>query len=221
MCGRFTRQYTWEQLQAIYSLSPSGSNLQPRYNIAPTTTIDAVVELEGKRMLVPMRWGLVPSWWKKKAKETPATFNARAETVAEKPMFRAAFERRRCIIPASGYYEWKTTKYGKQPYYFTPRKGDILSIAGLWEEWKDIETGKPLQSCTMIITAANKAVGAIHDRMPVLLQRSQFEPWLSTRAGAEVLTPAPETFLDIREVSKRVNKTGNDEDPPLINPIAM
>src|SRR6202521_4907252 len=121
MCGRFTKNYTWEQLHALYSLTLGDSNLQPRYNIAPTTTIETVIEHEDKRELVPMRWGLVPSWWKKKAKETPATFNARAETVAEKPMFRSAFKTRRCLIPASGYYEWHVTPAGKQPYYFTTR----------------------------------------------------------------------------------------------------
>jgi putative SOS response-associated peptidase YedK len=221
MCGRFTRQYTWEQLRELYEVEIGGSNLQPRYNIAPTTTIDAVMERGGNRVLASIRWGLVPSWWKKKAKETPATFNAWAETVAEKPMFRAAFKRTRCIIPASGYYEWKTTKDGKQPNYFTPRKGEILSIAGLWEEWKDIETGKPLQSCTMIITSANEAVSQIHERMPVLLQEKQFEPWLKATAGTEILKPIASDYLAISPVSKRVNKTGNDEDGSLIAPVVL
>jgi putative SOS response-associated peptidase YedK len=114
--------YTWRELVALYRLtdpSPT-SNLQPRYNICPTTKIDAVVSADGKRRLLSMRWGLIPGWWSKSLKEMKlATFNARAETVAQKPMFRAAFKRNRCIIPASGYYEWHTTKDGKQPYYFT------------------------------------------------------------------------------------------------------
>ena len=92
------------------------------------------MERDGKRDLVPMRWGLVPWWWKKKAKETPATFNARAETVATKPMFRDAFKRKRCLIPASGYYEWQATPTGKQPYYYTAHDGSQLTIAGLWDE---------------------------------------------------------------------------------------
>ena len=132
------------------------------------------MERDGKRDLVPMRWGLVPWWWKKKAKETPATFNARAETVASKPMFRDAFKRKRCLIPASGYYEWQATPTGKQPYYFTARDGSPLTIAGLWDEWKDSETGLPLMSCTMIITGANELASKIHDRMPVLLQPKDF-----------------------------------------------
>jgi putative SOS response-associated peptidase YedK len=137
MCGRFTNRLTWRELVALYRLTVPASperNLPARYNICPTTTIDTVIERDGMRDLVPMRWGLVPSWWKKKAKETPATFNARAETVAEKPMFRSAFKSRRCLIPASGYYEWQNTPTGKQPYYFSTENGSPLTIAGLWDE---------------------------------------------------------------------------------------
>ena len=113
MCGRFTYRLTWREIVALYRLTAPATlarNLQARYNICPTTTIDTVIERDAQRELVPMRWGLVPFWWKKKAKETPATFNARAETVAEKPMFRAAFKRARCLIPASGYYEWQSRR---------------------------------------------------------------------------------------------------------------
>ncbi len=126
MCGRFTSRLTWREIVALYRLTVPASperNLPARYNICPTTTIDAVIERDGKRELTPMRWGLVLFWWKKKAQETPATFNARAETVAEKPMFRVAFKRNRCLIPASGYYEWKGTETDKQPYYFSNENG--------------------------------------------------------------------------------------------------
>jgi putative SOS response-associated peptidase YedK len=106
MCGRFTQHYTWRELVALYRLTQPAVNLQPRYNIAPTTTIDVIIPRDGDRLeLVPMRWGLIPSWWKKTAKEVPSTFNARAETVATKPMFRTAYKRSRCVIPALGYYE--------------------------------------------------------------------------------------------------------------------
>jgi putative SOS response-associated peptidase YedK len=120
MCGRFTNRLTWREIVALYRLTVSATperNLPARYNICLTQTIDTVIEREGKRDLVPIRWGLVPSWWKKTAKETPSTFNACAETVTEKLMFRAAFKRNRCLIPASGYYEWKSTPTGNQPYY--------------------------------------------------------------------------------------------------------
>jgi putative SOS response-associated peptidase YedK len=198
-----------------------GRNLQARYNICPTTTIDAVIQREARRELVPIRWGLVPSWWKKKAKETPATFNARAETVAEKPMFLAAFKRTRCLIPASGYYEWQTTPTGKQPYYFTARDGSPLTIAGLWDEWKDIESGEPLKSCTMIITTANDFVSKFHERMPVLLQQSDFDNWLTGNAGTELLRPAATDFLQSWPVSKRVNSSrAPDDDPTLVDSVA-
>src|SRR5262249_60592849 len=103
-----------------------------------------------------MRWGLIPSWWNKTAKEAPATFNARAETLAMKPMFRDAFRRNRCLIPASGYYEWLSTPTGKQPHYYTARDGAPLTMAGLWDEWKDIKTGMNVLSCTMIVTTPTR-----------------------------------------------------------------
>lgn len=227
MCGRFTRQYTWADLHALYDLSPGleneRSNLQPRYNICPTTTIDAVVEYSGRRTLQPMRWGLVPSWWKKSLKELPATFNARAETVAEKPMFRSAFKRNRCIIPASGYFEWTATADGKkQPHYFTRRDGEIISIAGLWEDWKNPETGEPLRSCTMIVGAANDFVSPLHDRMPIILERDQFAQWLSGSAGTEALRSAHNGVLQEQAVSMRVNSSRADEnDGSLIDAIGV
>jgi putative SOS response-associated peptidase YedK len=224
MCGRFTRMYTWRELVALYRLTdPSPpSNLQPRYNICPTTMIDAVLERDGKRTLEQMRWGLIPSWWNKTLKEMRlSTFNARAETVASKPMFRSAFKRNRCIIPASGYYEWQATPDGKQPYYFAAKDRPILSIAGLWDEWNDKESGKTIKSCTMIITEPNKLAAKVHDRMPVLLSANQFEPWLSGKAGTEILKPAAERLLQMWPVSKRVNSSRADgDDATLIDKVA-
>src|ERR1700693_2716240 len=166
--------------------------------------------------------GLVPSWWKKKAKEMPATFNARVETVTEKPMFRSAFKRTRCLIPVSGYYEWRDTAGGKQPYYFTRRDGQVITIAGLWDEWKDTETGEPTKSCTMIITAANDFVAEVHDRMPVILEPAGFDGWLDRSSGIELLTPAPNDLLVRWPVSKRVNSSrASDEDPTLIDRIEL
>jgi putative SOS response-associated peptidase YedK len=109
MCGRFTRNYTWAQIYAMYSLTSTPSNVQPSFNVCPTDTVDVVVRDDDKRVLIPMRWGLVPGWWKKPQKEMRvATFNARSDTIATKPMFRDSFQRRRCLMPASGYYEWVT-----------------------------------------------------------------------------------------------------------------
>ena len=229
MCGRFTRMYTWRELVALYRLTdpaPS-SNLQPRYNICPTTTIDVMIERGGKRRLEQMRWGLMPTWWNKPLKELRlATFNARAETVAERPFFRSAFKRARCLIPASGYYEWRTVGKEKQPYNFTRRDGQIISIAGLWSEWKNPETGNPQNTCTMIITQANNFVAGIHDRMPVILEKKQFDAWLDDDAEpaslVKMLKPAGERVLMSRPVSKRVNSSRADgDDATLIDKVAV
>ena len=168
-----------------------------------------------------MRWGLVPSWWKKTVKELPSTFNARAETVAEKPMFRAALKHQRCLIPASGYYEWEKTPQGKQPWYYTTRDGSPLTMAGLWAEWKDVETGEPLKSCTMIVTRANTLAAKVHDRMPVMMQPRDFEGWLEGLGGTELLRPAPDDYLQVWPVSRRVNSSrAPGDDPALIDRVA-
>ena len=219
MCGRFTQSYTWGELVELYRLTQPARNLRPRYNIAPTTAIDVVRLAETGPELVPMRWGLIPGWWKKTAKEVPSTFNARAETVAQKPMFRSAFKRTRCIVPASGYYEWRAVEGGKQPYLISAADGAVLSIAGLWDQWKDPETGEAISSATLIVTAANDFTRAIHDRMPVLLGQADHEAWLTGKAGVELLRPAPNDLLQMWPVSTRVNKTGaGDDDPSLIEP---
>ena len=164
MCGRFTQIYTWRELVELYQLTQPAINLRPCYNIAPTTTADVVRLADTGPELVPMRWGLIRCWWKKTAKEVPSTFNARAETVAEKPMFRSAFKRTRCIVPASGYYEWQTIGKAKQPYFISAGDGAVLSIAGLWDEWKEPETGEMVSSCTLIVAAATAFKLGVNDR---------------------------------------------------------
>ena len=211
MCGRFTYKLTWEELMRLYrlTLEQPPRNTQARYNLCPTDPIDAVVERDGKRELATMRWGLVPRWWSKTLKDVKmATFNARAETVETKPFFRDAFKRTRCLIPVSGYYEWQDTPAGKQPWYFTARDGSpALTIARLWDSRKNLETGEPLLSCTMIITEPNKFVAEVHDRMPALLAEEDFEPWLSGAAGVGLLKAAAEGLLQRWPVSKRVNSS--------------
>jgi putative SOS response-associated peptidase YedK len=135
MCGRFTQRYTWSEVLQFLRVFGPPRNLQPHYNIAPTMTVDVIrLDESGRRELVPMRWGLIPALWPKSLKEIPATFNARAESVADKPMFRDAFRGQRCIIPASGFYEWTGDKGNKQPHLFTAADGSpILAFAGLWD----------------------------------------------------------------------------------------
>jgi putative SOS response-associated peptidase YedK len=142
-----------------------------------------------------------------------ATFNARVETVATKAFFREPFKRKRCLMPVSGYYEWQNTPNGKQPWYFTARDGSpILTIAALWDEWKNKETGERIKSCAMIITEPNDFVAEVHNRMPVLLKPEQFDHWLSGNMGVEELKPAPSDYLQRWAVSKRVNSSKADKD---------
>jgi putative SOS response-associated peptidase YedK len=178
-------------------------------------------DAEGGRELVSMRWGLIPWWWNKPLKQVPASFNARAETVARKPMFRDAFKRNRRVIPASGYYEWLKRPDGRQPYFISAADGGVLSFAGLHDRWKIPETGERIGSCTIIVTDANELTRPIHDRMPVVLDRADIRPWLSGEAATELLKPAAEDRLRMWPVSRRVNKTGaGDDDPTLLDEVA-
>ena len=209
MCGRFTQRYSWREIHELYGLTGVARNLQPHYNIAPTDPVDVVRPAVGGTIeLVSMRWGLVPYWWKKPLKQLPATFNARSESVVDKPMFRDSFKRHRCIVPASGYYEWIARPDGKQPYFISAADGGVLSFAGLWDRWKNPETGELVTSCTIIVTDANALTRAIHDRMPVVLNNADVGPWLSGAAGIELLRPAAQDRLRMWPVSRRVNKTG-------------
>jgi len=222
MCGRFTQAYTWRELVSLYRLAQPAVNLQARYNVCPTDIVDVVRPRENGLELVPMRWGLIPWWWKQPMKALPPTFNARAESIADKPMFRDAFKRSRCVVPASGYYEWKPTPTGRQPYYISAADGSVLSMAGLCDQWKDRETGERVHSCTIIVTAANVLTREIHDRMPALLGTDQIEAWTSGAAGTELLKPAPDEALRMWPVSKRVNKsTTSGADSTLIEEIEL
>jgi putative SOS response-associated peptidase YedK len=141
-----------------------------------------------------------------------ATFNARIQTVTTQPFFKEAFKRNDASIPRPGYYEWEDRPSGKQPHYFTRTDGQVISFAGLWDEWKDRATGQTLKSCTMIITEPNAMVTEVHDRMPVVLDEGSFTPWLENDEGLEVVKPATEDVLQRWPVSKRVNSSKADKD---------
>src|SRR3954470_23347580 len=222
MCGRFTQRYTWAEVHAFLSVFGPPRNLQPHYNIAPTDTVDVIRrDRHGARELVAMRWGLIPGLWKKSVKEVPATFNARAESVADKPMFRNAFRERRCIIPASGFFEWTGAKGAKQPHLFTAADGSpLLAFAGLWDRWRDPESGDKVLSCTIIVSGASAWMERFHDRMPVLLDLRDFDGWLDGSLGIEALKPAAEAALREWKVSPRLNRTGaGDDDPTIIQSV--
>ena len=193
------RKLTWEEIVALYrlTLDQPAVNTRAASTTAPPRPSTRYLTKTESAGLSECAGPSSPSWWSKPLKEMKlATFNARAETVATKPMFRSAFKRNRCVIPVSGYYEWQDTPGGKQPWYFTARNGSpALTIAGLWNEWRDKASGETLKSCTMIITEPNKFVAEVHDRMPALLAEKDYEPWLSGDAGLELLKPAAENVL--------------------------
>jgi putative SOS response-associated peptidase YedK len=219
MCERFAQHYSWKEIRDLYGLTARKppTNLLSRYKICPAATINTVRLVAGKRAFEPMRWGFVPGWWLLGTEPTN-TFNARVETVASAPFFRSAFRRQRCLIPLSGYYEWRDS----QPYYFTRRNDSVMTIAGLWDEWRNPDTGDLIRSCTMIIGKANRFVAEVRDRMPVILKRRQFESWLSGDAGLNILKPAGEKVLNKHPVSKRVNRApSGDTDETLIEEVAL
>jgi len=193
MCGRFTLTVSGLEIASKFNLEEV-SDISPRYNIAPSQAIASIVvgEKSGRRELEWMRWGLIPSW-AKEAKMGAKLINARAETVAEKPAFRTAFKRRRCLIIADGFYEWQQQGKQKQPYYFQVRSnhfsdsevrsnrfsdsGALFAFAGLWDTWQSGE-GEKIVSCTILTTAANERVGQIHQRMPVIMSPAAYSQWL-------------------------------------------
>ncbi len=216
MCGRFTQHLSWAEIRRLADLVGQARNVAPRYNIAPTDMIEVIRAAPAGLEMTPMRWGLVPSWWKKPLEELPSTFNARAETLGEKPMFRAAFKSRRCIVPASGFYEWTGEKGRKIPHYFSSGDGLPLALAGLWEQWRD-PSGQELLSATIVVGAANGWMSRFHDRMPIFLSWSDAKKWIAGANVATLLGPAPEDALQEWTVSTRVNRAGvGDDDPTLI-----
>jgi putative SOS response-associated peptidase YedK len=207
---------SWADIHALADLVGRPRNLAPRYNIAPTTPIEVLRPVDGGNEIVPMRWGLVPSWWKKQLSELPSTFNARAESVADKPMWRSAFTSRRCIIPASGFYEWTGKPGSKTPHYFSAPDGEPLAFAGLWERW-DSPEGDDVLSATIIVGEANEWMQRFHDRMPIILDWSDARAWIDGNHPATLLRPARDDTLQEWIVSQRVNKAGfGDDDSSLI-----
>jgi putative SOS response-associated peptidase YedK len=238
MCGRYTLLAEANQLAAEFGIADV-SPLEPRYNIAPTQDVP-VVRLEGGpalhgvsapssmavvrksetgsgRRLDVLRWGLIPHW-AKDSSFAYRTINARAETVATQPAFRDAFRKRRCIVPANGFFEWQKRMVGgkevKQPHYIRRRDGRPMGLAGLWERWEGPD-GTVIESFTIITTEANELVGTLHNRMPVILRPEDFDTWLSPASRPEdlksLLVPCPPSWLEASPVSRHVNNPRNDD----------
>lgn len=223
MCGRYSLSISPETIAALFNFYPNVETIPPRFNIAPTQTAP-VVRLDRDRNpeLARCRWGLVPRWSKDLASGSKM-INARSETVAEKPAFRDAFRKRRCLIPVSGFYEWqKLDARMKQPYYIYHHDGQPLVMAGLWESWKQDEESPPIETFTILTTEANLTMQFLHDRMPVFLQQAQFADWLrcdgtDIPSAHGMLQPAEESLLVMHAVSRRVNSPA-DDDAALIEP---
>lgn len=181
------------------------------YNVAPSIDVPVVrLNAEGERECILMRWGLIPCW-AKDAKIGYKMINARAETVATKPAFREPFKRRRCLIPANGFYEWHKTGSVKQPYYIRPKDGSMMALAGVWDAWKNPQAER-IHSCAIIVTDANERVAPLHERMPVIIARDAFDSWLSgtPQDAAALLMPYPAGEIEAFAVSTYVNKPKND-----------
>jgi len=222
MCGRFTHKLTWKQIVELYGLvGVEPQHIDPRYNLAPSQRAPVIRQApDGHRELVMMRWGLIPSW-SKDAAIAYKTINARAETVATAPSYRAAFKTRRCLIPASGFFEWKQEGPRKQPYMICHKDGSPLSLAGLWERW---EGGpEPVETFTIITTTPNALLATIHNRMPVIVEPENFDVWLEPKespGAVKLLRAYPEGRLEATPVSTRINNPRND-DPELIEPVSL
>ena len=226
MCGRYTSRTPAADLAAYFGVDEVvAPDLGARFNVAPTDETYAVAESSDGRRLGTFRWGLVP-FWAKDVKVGAKMINARAEGLVDKPAFRRPFERRRCIIPADGFYEWeRVSAKRKQPWYITRADGKPMAFAGLWESWRPVkgsDEGK-IRSCVIITGEPNEAVARLHDRMPVMLPPEVWDVWLDPANDDVVslqglLVPAPSELLELVPVSTAVNTVTNDG-PELIEPI--
>lgn len=217
MCGRYAVTSAPEAIRALFGY-PEQPNFPPRYNVAPTQPIAIVRLLDGKRQFALVRWGLLPSWVKD-PKNFSLVINARGESLTDKPAFSAAVKRRRCLVPADGFYEWKTSKGRNQPYFVRAKSGGPIAFAGLWETWMG-PNGEELETAAIVTTRANRTLADIHERMPVVVPPDAFNLWLDcanvdVETAMTLVAPAREAALEAYEVSTAVNRTANDN-PKLI-----
>ena len=181
MCGRYRLSRRKQLVEKYFGTAEWQEDWSPRYNIAPTQPVPVIRQhpKEAIRQISQMRWGLIPSW-AKASSGSASTINARSETVAAKPAFRDPIRFRRCLIPADGFYEWKRTATGKQPYCFEVNNGELFAFAGLWDGWKD-PSGEWIRTCSILTTTPNSLTSAVHDRMPVILDPDYYDLWLDPR----------------------------------------
>ena len=223
MCGRFTLFTSLKELTDRFGLDSFPVNLSPSYNIAPTQPVLTVRSMPGSSKQVQadfMRWGLIPAW-AKDASLGARMINARSETASVKPSFQSAFRKRRCLILADGFYEWKKTPAGKQPTRIQMKGGSPFAFAGLWESWNNPE-GRTVHSCSILTMAANSFMKKIHDRMPLILQKDNESKWLDSSKNdpeeiKEMIEELPNDCFESWNVSKLVN-TPTNNNPGCIDP---
>ena len=217
MCGRYALTLPQEAMVRLFGAVPSNDLPEgPRYNICPTVQVPVVIAAEGARRLLPMRWGFVPRWYATPT-DGPLLINARAETVAEKPAFREACRARRCLIPATGFYEWtKDADGARLPWYFHPAEGEMLAFAGIWQSWGP----DAAPTCAIVSCAAGPTMAEVHHREPVTLAREDWALWLGEREGkaAPLMQAAPDGRIARHRVSRAVN-SNRAEGPELIEPL--
>ncbi len=222
MCGRYALAASKGKLAEKFDLSGELPDLTPNYNVAPTQSVATILGDGEERWLELMRWGLIPSW-----ADDPGIgarmINARSETAAEKPSFRSAFKKRRCLIPTDGFYEWQKTNGTKRPFHIRLQDGDPFALAGLWEIWQD-EDGLEVHSCTILTTEANDLLASVHGRMPVILNPENYDFWLDPDAQEKeplisLLEPYPSEAMEAYPVSRFVNSPSNN-DPSCVEPAA-
>ena len=219
MCGRFAITLPDDAMASLFEAVP-GNDLPdvPNYNVCPTNTVHTVTSDDGLRRLRPMRWGFLPHWYKA-TNGGPLLINARAETIAEKPAFKAAARERRCLIPATGFYEWTKDAAGKRlPWYIYPNEGEMLAFAGVWQTWERGE--EAYTTCAIVTTDANAKMSEIHHRMPVILAPGDWALWLGEagKGAARLMQPAPENVVSAYRVDPAVN-SNRASGPALIEPL--
>lgn len=224
MCGRFVILRQLEDIAQLFEVGAiDAEGLGPSYNIAPTNLIPAIIDDGETRRLVARSWGFIPSWADPE-KNLPKPINARAETVGTSGMFRNALARRRCLIPADGFYEWSGSKGNRQPHYIHRADDAMMAMAGIWEHWDGHgNPNKATDSATIITTSANQVVGRLHDRMPVVLDPADWDLWLDPEieekeAALSLLKPADDELLEYYPVSREVNSVRVNR-PDLIEPV--
>ena len=217
MCGRYRLSRRKQILEEYFDTAPWDDDWNPRYNIAPTQPVPVIRQhpKEPVRQISLMKWGLIPNW-ARDASIATSTINAKSETAATRPAFRDPLKFRRCLIPADGFYEWKRSGTSKQPYCFEVNEGELFSFAGLWDGWKD-SSGSWIKTCSILTTTPNAVTSAIHDRMPVILDRESYDLWLgpgmqNIAAVSELLKPYDARLMRSYPISMRINHVANDDE---------